>query len=580
MGKENNNSNDAYGLLDGLGSGVGDIINSSIDWARSRVDQATANEMPVPQGEVDSNANLVGQGRTEEAAAGIPVSAVPSNLSPEDKVAWRQKEVTRRSQMPATQKPVNEVDMYAQRDQAPKPLPDQRVIPQVPGALPQGKVPPTGGGALPTGQAGSGSLPVVTPGEQAVRDDKRVAILSEELATEEQLLAAATTEEEKALHIRNIQNLKTELGGRTASAPQTGQPGAEEGGLPASPEQQEIKDKDKEAAEFAKTVPNYPGADLSGDMLMDKINSVGKMFEERMSKVQKVEYNKLSEEQHRMVALRFFLTLMEEGGKQGSMGLLGNLGIAGREALDAKRIISEQNNKNEESRFNRETKQVYDKANLELSSFKHIADQTKWKARLERIRSGKEAVGTNDKGEMVVIDAVTRVARLVKDEKGNTVMSAKAVGKGSDGESAKIKDMKYLAENPDQKALFKELYGAKGTEEKDGSMTYTQASKEAREMMKEANAPNEDGEPPAKLMTFEQALEKIKRGAEKYKSPIARGRIEKLPAEGKEEANDIMNKLAKKKEELGPDNMPSLIRKEVENARGRMEALFKKYNIN
>jgi hypothetical protein len=481
MANEQNFNNDAYGILDDIGEGINDIIDSSLDWATGLLDEGGANEMPVDQAVVDANANLVDQGRMEEAALGLPEESIPSNLaSPEEEEAWRQEEVERLSGLPATQEPVNQADVYAQRDQNPNPLADQTMIPQMEqptGALGQVAAAPTNG-ALPVDKT---QLMPPLEGDNAVAADIPPS----------------------------------------GVAPVYGQPG----GKPFEPEVQEggFQPSDEDANEFAKTIPDHPDADMSGDMLMDKINSLGKMFEERMNDVQKVKYNELSTEQHSRVALRFFLSLMERGGKRGSPSFLSNVGAAGRDALDARRVINEENNKNEESRYKRESKLAYDKTNLELGTFKHLADQARWKAQLARIKGGKEKV-TYEKWK-----------KMTPAEQNKWAEWKNAGKSGSD----KVSFETYEGYSPARQKKYSEWKQAgnkvTGKAPIDKSITENQLQELARNIMKDANEPDQDGELPAKLMTRSQAMEEAKKQVAQGRAPIRRSRMEKLPAEGRKE---------------------------------------------
>jgi len=452
---------------------IDDIIDSSLDWVKGKLDTATANEMPVAQAEVDRNADLVQQGRTADAAAGIPRTAVPSNVPPD--------------------------------------------IPQAPG------------GALPTQVASapqSRALPSVDPTPTPAM-----------VAPEGQ-----------------------------APITQYGQPGyqPQDGGLPPSPERQQVQDKDADAAQFSQTIPDFPGLEKTGDFLMDKINSLGKMFEERMSKVQKVEYGKLSNQQSAMVNLRFFLSLMELGGQRGSASFLGNVGAAGRDALDARRVITEQNDRNAEARYERETKLVYDKSNLELGSFKHIADQAKWAAQLARIRGGKETV-TYEKW------------KKMDEAERNSWAEWKNAGKKSAED--KVSFDEYLKFSETKKKHYSTWKQAGNTvktpkEPKEDKISKKDKSARVQKWIDDNTVRDDDGVI-ISTKTIQEAHEHFAQ-VDAGLQPPPRDRMAELPPKGLEEANKIEAKFKSlSRGALPPDRLAKM----YGQYQGEMEQLFSKYNI-
>jgi hypothetical protein len=283
-------------------------------------------------------------------------------------------------------------------------------------------------GAQPTyAPPSSGALtrenyPSVSNKEQNIRDTKRFDILNNELAKEKALLAKAQDEgrkEDIVLHERNIVALNKEINNTattgslpTKTAPTTTTTTAPAAGsLPqketqvaqeGQPSPEKMAELDKDATELRDKIPMR--VPPSGDELQDKIDSLGLMFEERMNNVQRVQYNQMDFEQKRMVALRFFLSLMEHGGKRGSEGFLSNVGKAGREALDAKRVITEQNNKNEEARYDRDMQRIDAHMTVGFKKLALEVNQKRWEAQLKKLRGKDKVKAYDSKDNMIIVD--------------------------------------------------------------------------------------------------------------------------------------------------------------------------------
>ena len=123
---------------------------------------------------------------------------------------------------------------------------------------------------------------------------------------------------------------------------------------------------EKKAEETASKIP--------GTTIQEKLDNLSKVLETKMSEVQKVKYNQLSPEQSKNVRLRFFLSLMEHSSKPGAT-FVGAVGAAGREALDAKRVITQQNNQNQEKRYARNIANIKDVTKMGLEKIKLVVDE-------------------------------------------------------------------------------------------------------------------------------------------------------------------------------------------------------------
>ena len=132
---------------------------------------------------------------------------------------------------------------------------------------------------------------------------------------------------------------------------------------------------EKKAEETASKIP--------GTTIQEKLDNLSKVLETKMSEVQKVKYNQLSPEQSKNVQLRFFLSLMEHSSKPGAT-FVGAAGAAGREALDAKRVITQQNNQNQEKRYARNIANIKDVTKMGLEKIKLEVNEKRWAAQLER----------------------------------------------------------------------------------------------------------------------------------------------------------------------------------------------------
>ena len=191
------------------------------------------------------------------------------------------------------------------------------------------------------------------------------------------------------------------------------------------------------------------------------MRSLGEMFKEQMTKVEKAEFNQLSEPQYREVRLRFFLSLMEEGGKKGSGSFLSNVGKAGRDALDHKRVITNQNNTNEQKRYAMDAKRIFDEMKFEVDDRQNDRMKKRWEASLERVKAGYLKVIKNKDGNMEVIDAsdTSKPGKPVTDSQGRPVPADKdKAGSGSEPKEIAVLRQYLSPEDFKDRGKFQQAY--------------------------------------------------------------------------------------------------------------------------
>ncbi len=172
---------------------------------------------------------------------------------------------------------------------------------------------------------------------------------------------------------------------------------------------------EKKAEETASKIP--------GTTIQEKLDNLSKVLETKMSEVQKVKYNQLSPEQSKNVQLRFFLSLMEHSSKPGAT-FVGAAGAAGREALDAKRVITQQNNQNQEKRYARNIANIKDVTKMGLEKIKLAVDEKRWAAQLERY-GGKGTQFMADENNNAYIVGKNGVAIAVVTDDGKPLKMKK-----------------------------------------------------------------------------------------------------------------------------------------------------------
>jgi hypothetical protein len=154
---------------------------------------------------------------------------------------------------------------------------------------------------------------------------------------------------------------------------------------------------------------------------LESQETLSQMFKKHMSKVQKVQFGKMSDSQKSDVRMRFFLRLMEEGDKRNSSGLLGNIGIAGRHAMDAKRIINEENNKNEMARYKMDAEEVFNALTMISKDRSNQISAKRWdlaaKAAAAKIKAGEMQLKKAN-GGWVLIDMKTGKSEPILDKDG------------------------------------------------------------------------------------------------------------------------------------------------------------------
>ena len=185
--------------------------------------------------------------------------------------------------------------------------------------------------------------------------------------------------------------------------------------------------------------------DDNEESYLDKMKSLAGMFKEGMTKVEKVKYNLLANSQKNDLQLRFFLSLMDEGGKKNGKGLLGNIGTAGLNALDSKQLIEKQNNENEKDRYAQESKLVYDALTLEGRDRSHHISARRWDnaaaIAADKIRAGEFELKESD-GNWVLVNKNTKTAEVIKDKSGKPVK----VGKSKGAMGSQMEVLNWLSE--------------------------------------------------------------------------------------------------------------------------------------
>ena len=170
----------------------------------------------------------------------------------------------------------------------------------------------------------------------------------------------------------------------------------------------------EEKAELEKKAEET-AAKLQGTTIQEKLDNLSKLIETKMSEAQKVKYNQLSPEQSKNVQLRFFLSLMEHSSKKNAT-FVGSVGAAGREALDAKRVITQQNNKNEEKRYARNIANIKDVTKMGLDKIKLEVNEKRWAAQLERYGGKGTQFMTDEKGNAYIVGKNGAAIAVVTDD--------------------------------------------------------------------------------------------------------------------------------------------------------------------
>tara|TARA_R110000751_G_scaffold20113_2_gene59384 strand:- start:17195 stop:18541 length:1347 start_codon:yes stop_codon:yes gene_type:complete len=219
----------------------------------------------------------------------------------------------------------------------------------------------------------------------------------------------------------------------------------------------------EEKAELEKKAEET-AAKLQGTTLQEKLDNLSKVFETRMSEAQKVKYNQLSPEQSKNVQLRFFLSLMEHGSKKNAT-FVGSVGAAGREALDAKRVITQQNNLNEEKRYSNNIANIKDVTKMDLKKFELAVNEKKWAAQLEKLGGRGASFMSDEMGNAYVVGR-NGVAVAIVTSDGKPLKMKKTAKEGKD-----VYPKEEIYRQKIEAALRKD---GKGTDEDGNKIQYTE----------------------------------------------------------------------------------------------------------
>jgi len=218
-----------------------------------------------------------------------------------------------------------------------------------------------------------------------------------------------------------------------------------------------------------------------------QMESLSSLFKKHMSKVQKVQFGKLNDDQKSDIRLRFYLRLMEEGGKRNRSDLVGNIGIAGRDALDAKRIILEESNKNELARYNIDAKEVFNVLTMEAKDRSNKISARRWdiaaKSAANKIRAGQMKTIKGSAG-WELCDIKVNKCEPLRDSRGKQLQHDASDGRNLTGDAAVID---YLLAGGDKgkqtsrMGKYKEILKAK---EKSGAAAKDESWKQRHERSK------------------------------------------------------------------------------------------------
>ena len=297
----------------------------------------------------------------------------------------------------------------------------------------------------------------------------------------------------------------------------------------------------EEKAELEKKAEET-AAKLQGTTLQEKLDNLSKVFETRMSEAQKVKYNQLSPEQSKNVQLRFFLSLMEHGSKKNAT-FVGSVGAAGREALDAKRVITQQNNLNEEKRYSNNIANIKDVTKMDLKKFELAVNEKKWAAQLEKLGGRGASFMSDEMGNAYVVGR-NGVAVAIVTSDGKPLKMKKTAKEGKD-----VYPKEEIYRQKIEAALRKD---GKGTDEDGNKIPYTdeEVNRISRERAGMSPKPVEKG--------------------------VTEGFLKNLPRPALAQAREIISRLSK----LGEGALPP---RKKEQIKGQMEDelknLYKQNNI-
>ena len=205
-------------------------------------------------------------------------------------------------------------------------------------------------------------------------------------------------------------------------------------------------------------------AKLQGTTIQEKLDNLSKLIETKMSEAQKVKYNQLSPEQSKNVQLRFFLSLMEHSSKKNAT-FVGSVGAAGREALDAKRVITQQNNLNEEKRYSNNIANIKDVTKMDLKKFELAVNEKKWAAQLEKLGGRGASFMSDEMGNAYVVGR-NGVAVAIVTSDGKPLKMKKTAKEGKD-----VYPKEEIYRQKIEAALRKD---GKGTDEDGNKIQYTE----------------------------------------------------------------------------------------------------------